>query len=624
MERKKLSVHTVVDFVLRCGDIDNRYSEESSMQLGAAAHRKIQSQMGDNYHKEVTLQAETTIGDIPVLLQGRADGILLEENNIVIDEIKTTVLPLEKLHLQQQLHLGQAKCYAYMYLKQLDQPPLHITIQLTYYQLETDELQRQRFTFTCEEIETFFNDLMKQYAAWMSFEQHWKKIRDHSISQTNFPFPSYRPGQRELAIAVYRTIQREKKLYIQAPTGIGKTLSTLFPSIKAMRELHLDKLFYLTAKTVTRTVAEEAIALLLDKGLRLKALTLRAKEKICPCEIPDCNPDACPYARGHYDRINDALRDVLENNDLMTPQVVSSYAEKHCVCPHELNLDIALWSDIVLGDYNHVFDPVVYLRRFFDNTEEERYVFLIDEAHNLADRVRDMYTVTLYKSKFSALYRQLKDKNKPAAALRKSLRQVNRYLLDLGKQLAEADCPHEEFSSITLTSEQQHRVEQEQDKSLVALIQLFVEAAGKWTAERENRSHPLYSQLLELFFDASAYLQISEIYDSHFTTILERTPGEIRYTLYCLDPSSIIADRLAHSKSAILFSATLTPLNYYRDILGGSEEDGTLALPSPFDPQRLLLAAHVGISTKYTNRRVSYGPIADCIYLATSHKKETT
>lgn len=621
MERKKLSVHTVVDLVLRCGDIDNRYSEESSMQLGAAAHRKLQKQMGEEYQKEVSLQLETQAGEIPILLQGRADGVFWEDSEVVIDEIKTTVLPLEKLSHQQQLHLGQAKCYAYMYLRQMEPSPSQIAIQLTYYQLETDELQRQRFICTREELETFFNDLMDRYSVWMSYEERWRQIRNRSIRETPFPFPAYRPGQRELAVAVYRTIQREKKLYVQAPTGIGKTLSTLFPSIKAMGEQYLDKLFYLTAKTVTRTVAEEAVGLLHQKGLRLKSLTLRAKDKICPCEITDCNPDACPFAKGHFDRINDALLDILENNDLITPGVVGAYAEKHRVCPHEFGLDIARWADLVVGDYNHVFDPVVYLRRFFDNMEEDRYLFLIDEAHNLADRVRDMYTAAVHKSQFSALYRELKDKNKLAAALRKSLRQVNRYLLDLGKELQSDDFLRAEPSGIPKGAGRQHRVEPEQDKVLSALVQLFTQAASDWMAERENRGHPLYPQLLELFFDASAFLNIGELFDSHYTTILERSSGEVVYTLYCLDPSAIIADRLTRGKSAVLFSATLTPLDYYRDILGGAEGDGTLALPSPFDSKKLLLAAHVGISTKYADRPESYSPIADSIYLATSQKR---
>lgn len=270
-----------------------------------------------------------------------------------------------------------------------------------------------------------------------------------------------------------------------------------------------------------------------------------------------------------------------------------------------------------MGDYNHVFDPVVYLRRFFDSTEDQRYVFLIDEAHNLADRVRDMYTASLHKSQFSTLCRELKDKNKPAAALRKSLRQVSSYLLSQGKEL-QAEVSAE---TVLLGNSRQHRISREQDKALTALVQLFVEAAKEWMGDRENRTHPLYSQLLELFFNASAFLGIGELYDDHFTTILERLSGEVRYTLYCLDPSSIISDRLKRGKSAVLFSATLTPLDYYRDILGGSEGDSTLALPSPFDPSYLLLAAHVGISTKYTDRCESYSPIADCIYLATSCKK---
>lgn len=606
MKPMRLPVRRVVELVLRCGDIDSRYVDSSAMLQGAKAHRKLQKAMGGNYQKEVTLSIETELDGAPVVVQGRADGVIIEpDGGLTIDEIKTTTLPLERIYEQREQHIGQAKCYAHMLLQTLEQPLATVTIQLTYYNLDSEELQRHRWSFSREELESFFNELMHKYSVWLHFERDWKQLRNQSIQATGFPFEAYRKGQRELAVAAYRTIERQKKLYVQAPTGIGKTLSALFPSIKAMAEDKMDKLFYLTAKTVTRAVAENAVRLMAAKGLRFKSITLRAKDKICFCEETICNPDHCAYARGHYDRINDALLDILEHNDLITPAVTEEYAQKHRVCPHEMALDIALWVDLVICDYNHVFDPTVYLRRFFNDTGGD-YVFLIDEAHNLVERVRDMYTAPLRKSSFYRLKKQLKDKNSIAARLRKAMGSVNQYLLELRKECGE----------------QTSRVNSEADTAFSELVMRFANAAEEWLAAEQHTAHALHHELLELYFEASSFLLIAELYDERYTTITELLRGDVVVTLFCLDPSQIIGQALTRAKASILFSATLTPLPYYREILGGTQEDSSiLALPSPFDQGRLLLLAHYGISTKYPDRAHSLHPIAEAIESVVSRKR---
>lgn len=595
MDPIKLSVRSLVELALRCGDIDSRYTDSSVLYEGAKAHRRIQKSMGDHYQPEVYLKQTIEIDHQPVLLQGRADGVFVEDGVRYIDEIKTTALPLNELRRQEAMHLGQAKCYAYLLLHTMENPPSEVGIQLTYFQLDSEELERSRMRCTAEEINTFFDDTIRRYADFLRFEREWAATRDESIHTLRFPYPAYRPGQRELGGAVYRTIGNEKRLYVQAPTGIGKTLSTLFPSIKAMTGHRLDKLFYLTAKTVTRTVAQEAAEQMLSGGLRLKSLTLRAKDKICFCETPRCNPIDCPYAKGHYDRINDALLELLHANDLITPAVVEAAAREHHVCPYELSLDVALWADLVICDYNHVFDPTVYLRRFFDQEELGRYVFLIDEAHNLAERVRDMYTTTLRKSPFSRLSRQLRDKDAASSALRKAMRQVNRYLIDTRKEMGERT----------------ERADTERDAVLCALLSLFTEAAKDWLPLHEG--HELYDELLELLFEAESHQTVSELYDEHYVTLTQAGEGDVLITQLCLDPSVIIADRLGKAVSSVLFSATLTPLPYYRELLGGGAQDPMLDLPSPYDPERLLLLAHAGISTKYRDRTESYLPIAKAL-----------
>ncbi|MCL1846121.1 MAG: ATP-dependent DNA helicase [Defluviitaleaceae bacterium] len=623
----KISVHKIVDLILRCGDIDNRFNDSSSMHRGAAAHRKIQKTAGEHYKKEVTLKLETEIAQIPVIIQGRADGIISAPGGVVIDEIKTTALPLDLIYNQREQHLGQGKCYAYMYMKMQDAPPEKMTVQLTYFQLDTEETRKYEFEFTAAELEDFFADLLHKYGAWLRFERDWKEIRDASCRAAEFPF-SWRKGQREFAAMAYRAVSARKNLYAAAPTGIGKTLSALFPAVKAMGEGKCEKIFYLTAKTITRTVAEDAVKHLAAGGLRFKSVTLRAKDKICPrtsgfdgtCGIEEvssvpqetfaaptarlarCTPDYCPNARGHFDRINDALWDLINNaSDLITPAEIAEYAHKHSVCPHEFALDAALFCDLVVGDYNHVFDPSVYLRRFFDDNKKHEYVFLIDEAHNLADRVRDMYTASLRKGAFGYIRTHLKDKNPQSAELRKILRQIN-----VGMK----------------------KIRDGEPQDFLALVETFMQSAGEWLKINANSGRSLsatnselYGDILTLYFDANMYVLISELYDEHFTTLYETRGNDFSITLFCLDPSAVIAAGLSRGISSILFSATLMPLDYYREILGGTPDDTAISLPSPFDPAKLKITVHSGISTKYIDREASCAPIAGAIHTEVSAKK---
>jgi len=598
----RLAVRKIIEQVYRSGDIDNRFDNGSSMNRGSAAHRKIQQAAPDGYEKEVSLKLDVEIDNINLQLHGRADGIITDPfGTITIDEIKSTTLPLDYIYTQHPTHLAQGKCYAYMYMKTLEHPPEGITVQLTYFQLESEEIRRHMWHFSCEELEDFFAELINKYSQWLRLEREWKILRDKSIVSTDFPFESYRKGQRELAVAVYRTISANKKLYASAPTGIGKTLSTLFPSIKTLGEDKAEKIFYLTAKTVTRTVAEDAIRLMTAQGLRFKSITLRAKEKICPQEECYCTPQHCQNAKGHFDRINDAVLDLLANIDLITPTEITEYANKHSVCPHEFALEASLWCDLIIGDYNHVFDPSVYLRRFFADDNGD-YIFLIDEAHNLADRVRDMYTATLNKGAFSKVLNAIRGRDPITSALRKALKQAKIYFEEQRDKI-------DGFSRITM----------EPDKELIDLVSDFTQTTGDWLmAYRDNA---LQGDILNLYFEANHFALINDMYDSHFTTITEISGSDVITTLFCLDPSSLIAAGFKRGKAAILFSATLTPLPYYRDILGGTPEDYAISLPSPFDPNRFATVIHSGISTKYIRRESSYAPIVQAIHTAVNHRQ---
>ena len=439
MERElvKISVRELVEFILRSGDIDNRVGgkrDSESMLAGARIHRKIQRSMGSDYHAEVSLKYLIPMEKFDLQVEGRADGVI-DGNPVTIDEIKGIYKSLEYLKEPVPVHLAQAKCYAYIYGVQNQKSEMDI--QMTYVNLDTEQKLYFYEHYTIEELTKWFGNLVLEYKKWAEFRYEWKQIRNSSIKQLQFPY-EYREGQKELAGSVYRSIFREKRLFIQAPTGTGKTLAAMFPSVKAMGEGLSDKIFYLTAKTITRTVAASCLDLLREQNLRMKSVLLTAKEKMCFCEEVNCNPEACPYAKGHFDRVNDAVFEILNtDNDQMSREALQEHAIKWQICPFELSLDVSSWVDTVICDYNYAFDPRAHLKRFFYEGAKEDYIFLIDEAHNLVERARNMYSASVCKEDFLELKRLLKGK---APKVEKQLNKSNTHLLELKRE-----CEHYEI-----------------------------------------------------------------------------------------------------------------------------------------------------------------------------------
>ena len=442
----KISVRDLVEFILREGDIDNRHGRGASaeaMLAGGRIHRKIQKRKGSNYHAEVPLKIAIEEDKYQLVIEGRADGILIEsateeitfadnfnhrtmpiDCKVTIDEIKGMYMKLDLLEDAIGVHRAQAMCYAYIYALQHDLSA--ISVQMTYCNLDTEDIRYFHYDYTFEELADWFEKLIDEYKKWADFQFAWKKLRQASIKPLQFPFP-YRDGQRELVAGVYRTIKRKKNLFIQAPTGAGKTISTVFPAVKAVGEDLADKIFYLTAKTITGTVAREAFELLRKNGYQAKVLTITAKEKLCLCEEMECNPINCPYAKGHYDRVNDAVFSLLQKEDVITREVILEQAKEYNVCPFEMCLDTATWVDDIICDYNYVFDPNVYLKRFFADGTTGDYIFLVDEAHNLVERSREMYSAIIYKEDFLSAKKILKKYGQ--AKLVRELEKCNRVLL---------------------------------------------------------------------------------------------------------------------------------------------------------------------------------------------------
>lgn len=596
MKTNRVSVKQLVEFVLRKGSIDQRHRSEHTALEGARIHRKLQKEAGAGYQKEVKLAKTVQLNGKELILEGRADGIITEAEGIVIDEIKTSEPAFEDLLPEQvDLFWYQAMVYGHLYAEA--EGLSDITIQLTYFQTTEEKITRQRRHYQAAELAVFFQDTLDKYEEWLIFQQEWRKIRNQSMQSLTFPYDEYRKGQRELAVAAYKTILTERKLFVEAPTGTGKTISTMFPAVKAMGEEQFERFFYLTAKTITRQVAEDAAEALARRGMRMKSVTLTAKDKICFMDERICTPDYCPYANGYYDRLNEGLWDLLHHEDQFTRPVIETYARKHQLCPFELSLDVSLWCDAIVGDYNYLFDPTVYLRRFFEEDNKEN-VFLIDEVHNLVDRSRNMYSASLNKSLFLQVKKVMKDYPK----ITRSLNKINQVFLQMRNVLAEKDFIRQK----------------EPVTSLVDAVYRFTEKAKEWLAEYPEA--PQQEELLGLYFECLNYVKISELYDDHYVTYIEKTSYDLIIKQFCIDPSYLLAQSLNKGKAAILFSASLSPISYYQDILGGGTEALGYRLSSPFPPEHQLVLVE-GIKTTYHYRQQNIPQIVASLEALVTAKK---
>lgn len=595
----RISVRSLVEFILREGDIDNRVSgsmEKDAMLLGGKIHRKIQSRMGTNYTAEVPLKIQMPCDGFVLQIEGRADGVLKDDGKVLIDEIKGILRSLEHLEAPVPVHLAQAKCYAYIYAVQNSLKC--IDVQMTYCQMETEEIRRFCQEFEFQELQTWFQDLVTQYEKWAKFEIEWRNVRNDSIRQIEFPFP-YREGQRDLVVSVYRTILRKKKLFIQAPTGVGKTMATVFPAVRAVGEGLGEKIFYLTAKTITRTVAEQAFSLLKEKGLLYKTITLTAKEKICFCEEAECNPDACPYAKGHFDRVNDAVFDLITHSGDWSREVLEEQAKKHMVCPFEMSLDVSNWADAVICDYNYAFDPQAHLKRFFSESGKGEYLFLIDEAHNLVERGREMYSASLYKEDLLEVREMVKAEDPKLA---KGLSECNQQFLELKRE-----CEHYQIlksvSHIALKL-----------MNVLSKLEDYLEECKD--AEKKKR-------VLDFYFAVRSFLNIHDIMDENYVIFSEMMEdGRFQIKLFCVNPAVNLQNYLEQGNSTIFFSATLLPVHYYKKLLSVEKDDYAVYAHSSFPQENKFLFIGTDVSTRYTRRGEStYQRFARYIAVMAEQKK---
>ena len=575
----KIAVRDLVQYVLRGGDLQFEFLGSTRPVDAVRAHQKIQKSRPEAYQAEVPISYQFETDLFTLTIGGRIDGVLSAVDGPIIEEIKTTSRKLDYFDQNEEpLHWGQLKAYAYMYAAQHDLE--NIDAQLVYYQIDSGRIKELKRSFSLEELEAFFTDLVHRYLEWASTIANWGRIRNESIRKLEFPFGIYRPGQRTMAVAVYRFIKNEGQLLVQAATGIGKTIAAVFPAVKAVGEGLSTKIFYLTARTTGRTVAEKALDQLRANGLKIKALTITAKDKICFSPDSACHPDECEFAKGHFDRIDDALRYIFQQ-DAFTREVIIEASRTHRVCPFEFSLELSLWADIIICDYNYAFDPRVYLRRFFQE-EKGDYTFLIDEAHNLVDRSREMYSAEIFKQPVLDVRRALKD---DLPQIYRCLGKINAWLVKARKQCEESGPA---------------RAEKSAPDDLFPLLRKFLYLTESWLTK--NIKAKFREELLELFFSIHGFLRVAEQYDDSYATCYEKLKTNLKIKLFCIDPSPHLSQALTRCRSAVFFSATMAPMNYFKTILGCDEDAGHLILPSPFPKENLGIFVSERVSTLFRHR----------------------
>lgn len=601
----RLSVRTLVEFMLRSGDLDrvsvSGASVIEAMHLGSAIHRRLQSERPAGYQAEVPLSLTLDLDKVRLTVEGRADGIgtlTAGDGTVMIEEIKSVSGQVSRKEGPKEVHLAQAKCYAAIYAHDHSIP--EIAVRVTYCHTETKKITEWDYTYDSAALWEWLLKLVRGYEKWAVLRAQGRIRRDQSIRELSFPF-EYREGQKRLVSGIYQTIRRGRQLFVQAPTGAGKTIAALYPAVRALGEGEISRIWYLTAKTVTRSVAQEAIQIMMRDGLCMYSVTMTARDKICLCDEAVCDPEVCPYAKGHFDRVNDALYDLLTEGYLIDRSRVAETAEKHRVCPYELEKDAAGFCDAVICDYNYVLDPSARLVGYFMDGRSKSDLFLIDEAHNLIERARSMYSASISKSDLLALRRLLKETGEEEdggsskrrgtsheSSCRKKLKsqlgRLNRCMLEWKGEpyelavLTPEDVPADQITALRF-------------------------AMDGWLEANEKSGAPVPDLFWDLYFAVCHFQNMYEGMDERYR-VCARTGnrGSVTLNLYCIDPSMMLSAYLLQGRATVFFSATMLPIPYYEKLLTVSEDIYDMYAQSPFDPGHLRLLIGTDVTSLYQSR----------------------
>ena len=581
----RIAVRALCEFTAKVGDLDLRFTPSPTALEGIQGHLRVTAGRAASYEREVSLSLD--FEDLQV--RGRADGYDPSAN--CLEEIKTHRGDLSRQpDNHRQLHWAQARLYGWMLCEQRQLP--HIELALVYLDVDSDRQTRFAQTWQAAELRDYFERLCGQFLGWARQEMLRTEVRNTGLQALTFPHGSFRSGQRQLAETVYKAVSTGRCLMAQATTGIGKTLGTLFPMLKAIVPQQLDKIFFLTAKTPGRQLALDALRQVhrAQPDLPLRVLELVARDKAC--EHPDkaCHGDACPLAKGFYDRLP-AARAMAAKAPLLDRASLRDIALAHDVCPYYLSQEMARWVDVVVGDYNYYFDQSALL---FGLAQEHqwRLAVLVDEAHNLVERGRQMYSASLDQRNLQTLRKQA------PAVLKTVLQRLNR----------EWNALHKEQIAV-------YQAYATPPTLLLLALQRCVAKIGDLLNEQPEGLAP---ELMDFYFSALQFTKVAELFDDGyvFDISLQQGPRQSSHSRLCLRnaiPARLLGPRLAAARSCVLFSATLSPRHYFADLLGMPGDYAWIDVQSPFAAEQLevQLAAH--ISTRYSHRQASLVPIAELI-----------
>lgn len=592
-----------LDCAARGGDICERGA------LGSAIHKRIQSSYKQGYHSEVALRNTSKLDDLYYFVSGRADGIICKDGVYTVDEIKT-VSGKHFAMPDKGIHVAQLFCYAYMFCRTKDLDG--VNTRLTYYSTDDGEIRYSDRYMSCEELRRYYMGLLSAVSFRAGLLREKYRDRMPSAARAVFPYKELRETQREMIKECYLDIKHGCRLFCQAPTGIGKTISTLYPSVRAMGEGAADKIFYLTSKASIRREAFSAAEKLRTSGARLRTCVITAKEQICLCGAKrysrvssNCRPDVCPYAVGYYDKRELALSELVSTFHEYSRERIEETARKYMICPYELSLDLSELCDIIICDYNYVFSPLVYLRRYFDGDEREKYIFLVDEAHDLPDRARDMFSARISARDFYSLEDRLSAYGSEHAKLCSACGKIGERFERLRLICGETVRKDGEGREIG------YCLSRKLPEGITEALLAFLKVCDAWL--RQNEESELYSTVEELSMKLHELEKISECYDERYVTFINVCGENTTLLVYCLDPSAMLSAALERAVATVMFSATLTPAEYFAEILGGGERAVSVSFPSPFPPENLCLAAVDSISTRFEDRERSYRAISSCI-----------
>lgn len=588
----KMTAKDIVKFIHSGGDLTSEYQSNKRALEGIEAHKYLQDNYKATDKKEVSVETLFEHEDYSFHITGRMDGLITEGNKLIIEEIKSTKVDLSNLEIDSRPeHLMQAKMYAYMYLVKNDLKS--INVRLTYIYVDDYKTKSFNKRYNKTQLIKFFKDTIVEYTKWLEIYRKHQDEKILSIEGLNFPFDEYREGQYKFMGAIYQTLIKKDILYSIAPTGIGKTVASLYSALKTIKN-EKEKVFYLTAKNAGKKIVVDTVNLLKEKGLICKTTVINSKEAMCLMDTVDCDPEICPYAKGFFDRLRPAINDIFVHDDVYDMKLIKDYGKYHNICPHEFSLAISYYSDIIICDYNYAFDPRTHLIRYF---EEEYYTpkLLVDEAHNLVDRSRSMYSSSLKKETLFSL-RKATSKIKPS---------VRNHVTKLIKYI-------DEFVDKNEIIKSQFYYQDELDLELVTLVERVVNKVDQILSE--NKKFKNRRMILDCYFELLQFVRITDYYDSNYKYVVEIINEDVVVTQSCLDASKYILEVIERRVSGtIFFSATLFPVDYYVKLITAGVGK-SIKIASPFKQSNLGLFVDDSTSTRYRDRDRSISNIIDSIY----------